>query len=63
MEKLATRVRGDTGGPVGERFLQEGYVVVVADDRHPTPMMACVAEANGPTYVDPAVIELLGAQG
>lgn len=63
MEKLATWVRGDTGGPVGERFLQEGYVVVVADDRHPTPMMASVAEVKGPTYVDPAVIELLGVQG
>lgn len=54
MKRLATRVRGDTGGPVWERCLQGGYVVVVADYRHPTPMMASVAEAKGPTYVDPA---------
>jgi dienelactone hydrolase len=34
MEKLVTWSRGDTGGPVWERFLQEGYVVVVADYRN-----------------------------
>jgi CubicO group peptidase (beta-lactamase class C family)/dienelactone hydrolase len=33
MEQLAGWSRGDTGGPVWERFLQEGYVVVVADYR------------------------------
>ena len=33
MEPLARWSRGDTGGPVWERFLQEGYVVVVADYR------------------------------
>jgi dipeptidyl aminopeptidase/acylaminoacyl peptidase len=64
MEKLVTWVRGDTGGPVWERFLQEGYVVVVADYRHPTPMMASVAEAKSPTYVDDglAVVEWLRKQ-
>jgi dienelactone hydrolase len=35
MEKLVTWARGDTGGPVWERFLREGYVVVVADYRNP----------------------------
>jgi dienelactone hydrolase len=35
MEKLVTWSRGDTGGPVWERFLQEGFVVVVADYRNP----------------------------
>jgi dipeptidyl aminopeptidase/acylaminoacyl peptidase len=34
MEQLVTWSRGDTGGPVWERFLQEGFVVVVADYRN-----------------------------
>jgi dienelactone hydrolase len=34
MEKLVTWSRGDTGGPLWERFLQEGFVVVVADYRN-----------------------------
>src|SRR5262249_4561290 len=34
MEKLTTWARGETGGPLWERFLQEGYVVVVADYRN-----------------------------
>jgi dienelactone hydrolase len=33
MEQLVGWSRGDTGGPVWERFLQEGYVVVVGDYR------------------------------
>jgi len=33
MEQLVGWSRGDTGGPVWERFLQEGYVVAVADYR------------------------------
>lgn len=33
MEQLVGWSRGDHGGPVWERFLQEGYVVVVADYR------------------------------
>ncbi len=38
MEKLVTWSRGDTGGPVWERFLQEGFVVVVADYRNPSSL-------------------------
>jgi len=33
MEQIAGWSRGDTGGPVWERFLKEGYVVAVADYR------------------------------
>jgi dipeptidyl-peptidase-4 len=33
MDQLVGWSRGDTGGPVWERFLQEGYVVAVADYR------------------------------
>src|SRR5689334_840426 len=33
IEQLTGWSRGDHGGPVWERFLQEGYVVVVADYR------------------------------
>jgi dienelactone hydrolase len=33
MEQLVGWSRGDWGGPVWERFLQEGYVVAVADYR------------------------------
>ena len=33
IEQLVGWARGDHGGPVWERFLQEGYVVVVADYR------------------------------
>ena len=33
MEQLVGWSRGSTGGPVWERFLQEGFVVVVADYR------------------------------
>jgi len=33
MEQLAGWSRGDTGGPAWERFLQEGFVVAVADYR------------------------------
>jgi dipeptidyl aminopeptidase/acylaminoacyl peptidase len=34
MEQLVSWSRGDTGGPVWERFLSEGFVVVVADYRN-----------------------------
>lgn len=33
MDQLVGWARGDHGGPVWERFLQEGYVIVVADYR------------------------------
>jgi dipeptidyl aminopeptidase/acylaminoacyl peptidase len=34
MEKLVTWSRGDTGGPLWERFLKEGFAVIVADYRN-----------------------------
>jgi dienelactone hydrolase len=34
MDKLVTWSRGDHGGPLWERFLQEGFMVVVADYRN-----------------------------
>lgn len=37
IEQLVGWSRGDHGGPVWERFLQEGYVVVVADYRGGSP--------------------------
>jgi dipeptidyl-peptidase 4 len=55
MEKLVTWVRGDTGGPMWERFLKEGFVVVVADYRNPIPMMASISESKAATYVDDGV--------
>src|SRR5688572_6376091 len=33
MEQITGWSRGDTGGPLWERFLQEGFVVVTADYR------------------------------
>jgi len=35
MQKLVDWVSGSTGGPLWETFLQRGFVVVVADYRHP----------------------------
>lgn len=57
MDKLVTWSRGDTGGPLWERFLAEGYVVVVADYRHPYRAKTLAEElpATGATYVDDAV--------
>src|SRR5262245_6118276 len=57
MEKLVTWARGDTGGPVWERFLQEGYVFVVADYRNP-PGRLGQARTGRPyevTYADDAI--------
>ena len=75
MEKLVEWSSGSTGGPVWERFLQEGFVVVVADYRN----MPITGEALGATaasyaddgvavvdhvrslkYVDPAKITVYG---
>lgn len=57
MDKLVTWSRGDTGGPLWERFLQEGFVVVVADYRHPlrSKSLAEPLPVTGGTYVDDAV--------
>lgn len=57
MEKLVTRSRGDTGGPVWERFLQERYVVVVGDYRNPPGRLgaARTAPPDEVTYADDAL--------
>jgi dipeptidyl-peptidase 4 len=64
MEQLVGWSRGDHGGPVWERFLQEGYVVAVADYRGGN--MNLVSSASGAgmiTSIDDglAVIEYLKA--
>lgn len=56
MEQLAGWARGDHGSPVFERFLQEGYVVVVSDYRGGQNFNR-LAEAEDPgqvTYADDA---------
>ena len=59
MEQLVGWSRGATGGPVWERFLQEGYVVVVADYRHPVGRGLGDALPKGlATYTDDAVAVL-----
>jgi dipeptidyl aminopeptidase/acylaminoacyl peptidase len=57
MEKLVTWSRGDTGSPFFERFLKEGYVVVVADYRGGQNLRALAdyVKAGGVTYADDAV--------
>jgi dipeptidyl aminopeptidase/acylaminoacyl peptidase len=53
MEQLTGWSRGDTGGPVWERFLKEGYVVVVSDYRAaPRRGMGAPMLADEITYVD-----------
>lgn len=47
MEQLTGWSRGDTGGPVWERFLQEGYVVAVADYRGGNMNLTSSASSNG----------------
>lgn len=56
MEKLVEWSSGSTGGPLWERFLQEGYVVAVADYRHPVgyELGAPLSEKQA-TYTDDAV--------
>ena len=49
MDKLVSWSRGDHGGPLWERFLQEGFVVVVADYRN-SPRSSWL----GPTNPDQA---------
>jgi dipeptidyl-peptidase 4 len=56
MEQLVTWARGDFGGPVFERFLQEGYAIVIADYR--AVNFATLADPPPPeavTYADDAV--------
>lgn len=60
MDQLVGWSRGDHGGPVWERFLQEGYVVAVADYRGgpwnlmntPSPTGLVTAIDDGITVVD-----------
>jgi dienelactone hydrolase len=47
MDQLVGWSRGDHGGPVWERFLQEGYVVVVADYRGGPPGEVNAPSSNG----------------
>ncbi|MBZ5591608.1 MAG: dienelactone hydrolase family protein [Acidobacteriia bacterium] len=47
MEQLVGWSRGDTGGPVWERFLQEGYVVAVSDYRGGNMSLTSAPSANG----------------
>lgn len=47
MEQLVGWSRGDTGGPVWERFLQEGFVVAVADYRGGNMDLMSRPSANG----------------
>lgn len=47
MEQLVGWSRGDTGGPVWERFLQEGYVVAVADYRGGNMNLTSAPSTNG----------------
>jgi len=47
MEQLVGWSRGDHGGPVWERFLQEGYVVVVADYRGGNMNLVSAPATNG----------------
>ncbi|MGA2182078.1 MAG: dienelactone hydrolase family protein [Bryobacteraceae bacterium] len=47
MAQLVGWSRGDHGGPVWERFLQEGYVVVVADYRGGDMNLMSAPSANG----------------
>jgi dienelactone hydrolase len=46
-EQLVGWSRGDHGGPVWERFLQEGYVVIVADYRGGNMTLMSTASTNG----------------
>lgn len=74
MDELVSWSRGDTGGPVWERFLREGYVTVVADYRGGsrtalmapgaiTPVddaLAIVEHVKSLPYVDPNRVTLFG---
>lgn len=76
MEQIVGWSRGDTGGPVWERFLQEGFVVVVGDYRggdwnvvsspsetHVTSIddgISVIDYVKGLPYVDPSRVSLYG---
>jgi len=54
MDQLVGWSRGTTGGPVWERFLQEGYVVIVADYRG-GPRLQGQPAPGAITYIDDGV--------
>ena len=55
MEQLVGWARGDHGSPVLERFLKEGFVVVVADYRGGQNLSRLAEQSDdAPTYVDDA---------
>jgi dipeptidyl aminopeptidase/acylaminoacyl peptidase len=57
MEQLVGWSRGDHGGPVWERFLQEGFVVAVADYRGGNWDLTSSPSASGPvTSIDDGVV-------
>ena len=76
LDQLVGWSRGDHGGPVWERFLQEGFVVIVADYRggdmnavsSPSPTaitaiddgLAVIEHVKQLAYVDPTRISLYG---
>ena len=55
MEQLVGWSRGDHGGPVWERFLQEGYVVAVADYRGGPGPIAAPVPPNTVSYIDDGI--------
>jgi dipeptidyl aminopeptidase/acylaminoacyl peptidase len=56
IEQLVTWARGDFGSPVFERFLQEGYAIVIADYRAASfATLADSPPADAVTYADDAV--------
>lgn len=59
MEQLVGWSRGDHGGPVWERFLQEGFVVIVADYRGGDMNEVSAPSADAVTSIDDglAVVE------
>ena len=55
MDQLVGWARGDFGSPVFERFLQDGYVVVIADYRAVNFSTLADPPADAVTYADDAV--------
>lgn len=55
MEKLVSWSLGTTGGPLWERFLQEGYAVIVADYRNNATALDDIAPSDRTTYADDGV--------
>jgi dipeptidyl aminopeptidase/acylaminoacyl peptidase len=57
MQKLVDWSSGSTGGPLWEAFLQKGYVVIVADYRHPVGLeLAQPLPDKAATHADDAEV-------